>query len=151
MLLLFLYKPFAQVILRCERQTDCMIDKYCNRNNLCNTCLDITTTHCDSLNGCCNIPFHFQCKNSVYNCATDISNKSEMNGLDFFLYFFIVVSFTYLFIGCYYNVSAYNRKGWDIIPHRRYWSQLFSLVKDGIYFTYSIIRRKIYMRYYSLE
>ena len=152
MLLLFLWKPFAQVILRCERQTDCIVGNYCNSDNQCNTCEDITTTYCDSLNGCCNTPFRFQCRTSSFVCPTyQRETTGGINGLHLFLYLFIVLTIAYLFTGCYYNMSINQRSGWDIIPHRRYWVSLFSLVEDGIYFTYSTIRRKINTRYTSLE
>lgn len=148
MILLFLWKPLiSQVILSCERQTDCLQNNYCNIHNFCYSCSLITKTHCDSLNGCCNIEYMYQCPASSYKCLKKQKDIPPY-GLHIFVIFFFIFSCSYFGIGCYCNRCVENKKGWDILPNKESWKSLFSLVEDGIYFTYSTIRRRLQNRGY---
>lgn len=147
----YLIQPFSQVILTCKRQTDCLVNKYCNLLKECLDCNYITKNRCDSLTGCCNEFFYEQCPHSSYICHSLKKNNNTFNGIDIFLYFFIVFTITYLFTGCYYNIYMHNARGWNVIPHKNYWKRLFELVRDGFYFTYSKIKTKIDDQYNRIE
>ena len=147
--LFYLKSIFSQVILSCERQTDCLQDNYCSIHNLCYSCSQITKTYCDSLNGCCNNDFMYQCPTSPFQCLSN-KNKKETPpyGLHIFVIFFFIFSCSYLTIGCYCNKCVENKKGWDVLPNKESWKSLFSLVEDGMYFTYSTIHRCLQNRGY---
>ena len=147
--LFYLKSIFSQVILSCERQTDCLQDNYCSIHNLCYSCSQITKTYCDSLNGCCNNDFMYQCPTSSFQCLSN-KNKKETPpyGLHIFVIFFFIFCCSYLTIGCYCNKCVENKKGWDVLPNKESWKSLFSLVEDGMYFTYSTIRRGLQNRGY---
>jgi hypothetical protein len=152
MIQLFLWlNPFSQVILSCEKQNDCLQGNYCSIKNLCYTCSYITKYYCDSLNGCCNIEFLNQCSTIIYQCPNPIKQDRVVPSyhLHLFLIFFIMFCSLYLSIGCYCNKCIENKKGWDILPNKESWKSLFSLVEDGIYFSFSNIRRCLRNRRYT--
>ena len=148
MIQLFFWKSiFSQVILSCERQTDCLQGNYCGINNLCYPCSQITSAHCDSINGCCNIEFMTQCPVSSYRCLKK-QREVPPYGLHLFVIFFFILSCFYFTVGCYCNRCIDNKRGWDVLPNKDSWRSLFSLVEDGMYFTYSKIRRGLQNRGY---
>ncbi len=142
MIYLFLLKYIPQqVILTCQRQTDCLVGNYCNLNKLCYSCSYITQTSCDSMNGCCSQDFLFQCEDSSYLCITPNNEPINTNHLHSFLIVFCVVSLTYVSAGSCWNKYVKDKKGSDIFPNKRSWISLFRLVEDGINFTFSRIQR----------
>ena len=151
MIYLFLLKYIPQqVILTCQRQTDCLVGNYCNLNKLCYSCCYITQTRCDSMNGCCSKYFLFQCKTSSYLCKTPneiTDNTTTTNNLHTFLIMFCVGSLTYISLGTYWNKFVKGKTGYDIFPNKQRWISLFSLAEDGIYFTFSRMRRCVRSRY----
>lgn len=152
MLNLYIFQPFGQVMLTCQRQTDCIVGKYCNQLKQCADCNLITKYFCDSLTDCCDIFFNDQCHQTKYICHSNKHEKNiSINKLHLFLYLFIVLTITYLFTGCYYNVSMHQATGWNIIPHKKHWKQLFGLVKDGFYFTYSNIQSRYHHNYNQIK
>ncbi len=150
MIYLFLLKYIPQqVILTCQRQTDCLVGNYCNLNKLCYSCSYIDRNNCDSMNGCCSQDFLFQCPGSPYPCENtnmDTINPSS-NGLHTFLIVFCVGSLSYISVGSYWNKYVREKKGSDIFPNKRSWISLFRLVEDGINFTFSRMRGCVRSRY----
>ena len=155
MIHLFLWmNPFSQVILTCEKQSDCLQGNYCSVHNLCYSCSLITQDHCDSLNGCCNLEFLNQCPGYIIHCNSPIKKDKQIPSyhLHLFLIFFLMFSCLYLSIGCYCNKFIEHKKGWEILPNKESWKSLFSLVEDGMYFSYTSIRRcLINRRYISIQ
>lgn len=141
----FLKLCYTQLIFNCNSHKDCYVNSYCNKKNICESCDNITPNYCNGIkNDCCSNDFLKQCQESTYTCITNDTNNNtiyKINGVNFFLYFFFISSFFYLSYGIYFNKYVKNNKGIDIIPNINFWLNLYSLVKDGIYFTKNKIIR----------
>ena len=147
-LLFILNSITGQVILTCSQQSDCYVGYYCDGTEMCYDCVYVTPDYCDSIDqNCCSPQFRRQCPT---NPADQLGPNNDMNpALKTFLMIFSLVSVSYLLAGSYWNHWMNHRSGFDILPHREFWREFRSLVRDGVFFSYCFTRHKL--GYSSLE
>ena len=149
-MLLYLCKMiYAQVLPTCTQQSDCRLQSYCSINNICYGCSYIEPTYCDALySDCCSTQFIHQCPSNPYQCSVnpppspqiqeDVMNPTLQVGC-------VIVglsSVSYISIGVYRNKYIHQKKGKDIFPHIQFWESVYGLVKDGISFTYVVVKHR---------
>ena len=143
MILLLLNKlSSSQVIFFCNKQSDCHLDTYCNASSECYDCSYITPTYCDALNtDCCSNEFLVQCVNNPHQCPIDNKTPKGTDEMEFRLFMFLlsftILSISYLSIGSYRNKCINGKKGIEIIPNINFWKNVYGLVKDGCFFSFS--------------
>ena len=144
MILLLLLNKLSpsQVIFFCNKQSDCYIGAYCDASSECYDCSYIMPTYCDALNtDCCSKEFLVQCVNNPYQCPIDnkipYSIKKMDDKLFMFLLIFTMGSMSYLSIGSYRNKYINQKTGVEILPNINFWKNIYGLVKDGCFFSFS--------------
>ena len=138
-----IYSTYAQYIKLCNKQDECYEDTYCNYLSSCVDCNKITPTKCDALNDdCCSNEFLKQCHDNPHMCNNNNNVITKTSNFGYgFLTTFTIFTISYLIGGCYYNKYAKKKSGLDVIPNLDFWSNLKGLVKDGISFSISYIKR----------
>ena len=142
----------SQVVHTCSQQSDCYVGYYCDVTEMCYDCSYVTPASCDSIDqDCCSAQFRRQCVTNPHQCPgpSDPSGPSGLGNNDInpvlktFLMIFSLVSLSYLLAGSYINKYVNLRSGYDILPHREFWREFRSLVRDGVSFSYRVARHKI--------
>jgi len=146
------YPVRSQVLPTCTQQSDCSLQSYCSIYNLCYDCSYIDPSYCDALNSdCCSTQFLQQCSSNPYLCSVNPSpspppSQIQEDVMNPTLKFGCIVvglsSVSYISIGVYRNKYIHQKKGKDIFPHIQFWESMYGLVKDGISFTYLVIKHR---------
>jgi len=62
------------------------------------------------------------------------------SGIGWFFLLLLLSFLAYLGLGAYYNYNNYGASGWDLVPHRDFWRDVPSLLKDVVSHLFSSVR-----------
>ena len=144
----------SQVIFFCNKQSDCYIGTYCDASSECYECSYIMPGYCDALNTeCCSKEFLVQCVNNPYQCPIDNIPPTNTDAIEFRLFMFLLVftmgGISYLSIGSYRNKCINKKTGIEILPNINFWKNVYGLVKDGCFFSFSKCKECFSYRLYN--
>lgn len=110
---------------------------------ICNTKLDVSGVMTGVQRESCN---------TVFSIETPYACPNNGGGLGFFgwLVLIIVAAGVYVAVGCYLNYTNHELRGWEMMPHREFWTFVFEKLKEFWFFSFEQCK-SVYVHYFAPE